>query len=214
MVHQWEVLRRLPRPVCTPERAHAAATCAQPVRPAATVVLVADDARVWMMRRVSTMVFAADAWVFPGGRVEDGDRDPDPVRAAAIRECEEETGLRLDPDELLPWMRWTTPPGHPRRYDTHFFVAHAADREPQNPSTEADHAQWWRPADLLAAHAAGTETLLPPTQAVLIEVGDHSSWASVRRATRGRVIAGFTPRIEERGGVLRFTYPDETGTWT
>ena len=213
MVHQWEILRRLPRPECSPARAQAARECTTPVHEAATVVLVDDSTngvRVWMMQRASTMAFAAGAWVFPGGRLEEHDRVPDPVRAAAVREVEEETGLRLDPEELRPWMRWTTPPGHPRRYDTHFFVAPAAGRQPGNPSTEAEIARWWAPADLLDSG----ETLFPPTRAVLLELADHSTWESVRSATVGRVIAGFTPRIEERDGTFRFTYPDETGTWT
>ncbi len=210
MVHQWEVLKRLPRPECSPERARAAAECVTPIHSAATVILVDDTARVWMMRRVSSMVFAAGAWVFPGGRVEDDDVDPDPIRAAAVRECAEETGVELDPHELLPWMRWTTPPGHPRRYDTHFFVASGIGLEPQNPSTEADAARWWRPSEMLAS----SETFLPPTRAVLIELTDHADWDSVRRATEGRIVEGFTPRIIERDGRFHFTYPDETGVWT
>jgi 8-oxo-dGTP pyrophosphatase MutT (NUDIX family) len=94
------------------------------VQPAATVMLVRGaDGRpdgpleVLMLRRHPESVFAADAWVFPGGRVDDGDGTGAPIgpgpsdadasaalglpsggRAywvAAARECFEEAGILL-----------------------------------------------------------------------------------------------------------------------
>lgn len=48
-----------------------------PVSPAATVMLIRDapGIEVLMLRRNARSIFAADMWVFPGGRVEDADRD-------------------------------------------------------------------------------------------------------------------------------------------
>ncbi|HEV7535418.1 MAG TPA: NUDIX hydrolase [Acidimicrobiia bacterium] len=95
------------------------------VQPAATVMLVRDARsgdgggalEVLMLRRHPEAVFAADAWVFPGGRVDDADgvgapigpgpSDEDASRAlglpsggraywvAAARECFEEAGILL-----------------------------------------------------------------------------------------------------------------------
>jgi 8-oxo-dGTP pyrophosphatase MutT (NUDIX family) len=97
------------------------------VQPAATVMLVrsgaspaapdAEGLEVLMLRRHPESVFAADAWVFPGGRVDDADgvgapigpgpSDEDASRAlglpsggraywvAAARECFEEAGILL-----------------------------------------------------------------------------------------------------------------------
>jgi 8-oxo-dGTP pyrophosphatase MutT (NUDIX family) len=50
---------------------------AVPISPAATVMLVDDrpDLHVLMVRRTARMVFASDAWVFPGGRVDPGDHE-------------------------------------------------------------------------------------------------------------------------------------------
>ncbi|MCB1749705.1 MAG: NUDIX domain-containing protein [Gammaproteobacteria bacterium] len=50
-----------------------------PVRPAATVMLVADrpDLQVLMVRRTGRVVFAPDMWVFPGGRVDPTDHASD-----------------------------------------------------------------------------------------------------------------------------------------
>ena len=83
-------------------------------RPAATIVLVRpgqDGLEVLLTRRPDSMAFAAGLHVFPGGRVEPGDADPDLVRRArgatadpgfqvahriaAIRETWEEVGVLL-----------------------------------------------------------------------------------------------------------------------
>jgi 8-oxo-dGTP pyrophosphatase MutT (NUDIX family) len=94
------------------------------VQPAATVMLVRDapeghgaTLEVLMLRRHPDSVFAADAWVFPGGRVDYGDGAGAPIGAgpsdeeasrvlslpsgglaywvAAARECFEEAGILL-----------------------------------------------------------------------------------------------------------------------
>lgn len=79
-------------------------------RPAATTVIFRNDpaggpAQLLLVERSGSMVFAGGATVFPGGRVDDADRelaglvapdlDPDDAaaRVAAIRETLEETGL-------------------------------------------------------------------------------------------------------------------------
>ena len=46
----------------------------QPIRPAATVVLLRDGAdglEVWLQQRATTLAFAAGMHAFPGGRVDD-----------------------------------------------------------------------------------------------------------------------------------------------
>ena len=78
-------------------------------RPSATICLLRDGAaglEVMMGKRGSTAKFMADAWVFPGGRVDDldraragdlvaGDNDPEqlPWILAALREMVEEAGV-------------------------------------------------------------------------------------------------------------------------
>src|SRR5437588_8076384 len=117
------------------------------VQPAATVMLVRDagtDGRggpsleVLMLRRHPESVFAADAWVFPGGRVDDADRSGAPIAigpsdaeasaalglasgglaywVAAARECFEEAGILLarHPDSGA-WFEAPTAVGGSRR---------------------------------------------------------------------------------------------------
>ena len=102
--------------------------------PAATVILVRDsDAglETLMLRRNSKVSFGG-MWVFPGGRIDDADRDgldsADEIavaRRAAVREAEEEAGLAIDEHLLLPFSHWTPPPMTPRRFLTWFFIAQA-----------------------------------------------------------------------------------------
>ncbi len=129
-------------------------------RDAATLIVVdtkAAEPHVLMGRRRDDLIFLPGKYVFPGGRVDpvDGigpiDRLEPTVAAAlmvrmrgrpslkrahalgraAIRETDEETGLKLgsSPDQALGALRFiaraVTPPGRVRRYDTRFFLANA-----------------------------------------------------------------------------------------
>lgn len=77
--------------------------------PAATLVVFRDRAdappELLMVERAKAMAFAGGAMVFPGGRVDPGDRladqdDDAAARVAAIRETIEEAGLPIGLDPL------------------------------------------------------------------------------------------------------------------
>jgi 8-oxo-dGTP pyrophosphatase MutT (NUDIX family) len=77
-------------------------------------------------------------------------------------------GLVLRADLLVPWARWITPDGEPRRFDARFFAAALpAGQEAIGHEAEADHVTWLRPADAIAAAKAGEMSLLPPTATTL-----------------------------------------------
>ena len=69
-----------------------------PVRPAATVMLVRDGRsglEVFMLQRVSSAAFARNAYVFPGGRVDDTDHGPEfePICDEDDRNASQRLGL-------------------------------------------------------------------------------------------------------------------------
>lgn len=69
----------------------------------ASIVLV--DPRGWLLlqERDEHPVIDPECWGFVGGHVDEGE-DPDD---AAVRELEEETGLRLSRQQLPLWRRFT-----------------------------------------------------------------------------------------------------------
>ena len=148
------------------------------VRDAATVILVRDrpdlavpDLEVFVVQRSSALVFAPGATVFPGGAVDPSDGPVaaelgvDEFRAAAVRECMEESGIPIDARELVEFARWITPVGAPRRYDTRFFVVRAPEgHDGVHDGSELVASAWMRPAAVLQAYARGEIDLILPTQ--------------------------------------------------
>jgi 8-oxo-dGTP pyrophosphatase MutT (NUDIX family) len=195
---------------------------AVPLRPAATVVLLREGPEgpeVWLMERNRKVGFMGAAWVFPGGRVDDGDAAlparfdrPDDIprafRAAAARELDEEAGVRLGDaseyhlDSLVPYAHWITPEIEPRRYDTWFFCAALPPgTEAKIDGEEAVAGAWLRPVDALARHHAGGLPLAPPTLRTLSELAAFDSVAGILEAPRRT--PPICPRFAvERDGAL------------
>jgi 8-oxo-dGTP pyrophosphatase MutT (NUDIX family) len=171
-------------------------------RQAATVVLLrpappGPGFEVFLQRRVPTMAFAAGMTVFPGGARDTGDVD---LRATAVRELREETGIVLDSEALLPWARWVTPEGEPRRYDAWFFVAVVPDGvEPRAVGTEMDHIQWLRPAAALAQVTDGTIHMWAPTLVTLRELADCADIRAVLATVPLRQVEPVRPKLIQQG---------------
>ncbi|QGN34000.1 NUDIX hydrolase [Microlunatus sp. Gsoil 973] len=178
-----------------------------PAHTAASVVLLRDHHRrleTYALHRHSRMPFAAGMVVFPGGRLDplDGvpadDHDPaDPaLTACAVRETEEETGVRLHPEQLRPWAHWITPAFEPRRYDTFFYLAGLPDgQQAADVSGETSAAEWRSPTELLAAADSGEIAVLPPTRSILIELAGFDSVSAALAAATDRMIETVLPRL-------------------
>ncbi|MEV1293890.1 NUDIX hydrolase [Pseudonocardia sp. NPDC049635] len=118
--------------------------------------------------------------------------------------------LELRADLLVPWSRWITPPGSPRRYDTAFLVAEVPDGQvADDATTEAVEARWWAPADALAGYAAGELSLMPPTLHTLQDLARHTSAAAVLDAAARRDISPVTPEVRREGRISVVTLPGD-----
>ena len=108
-------------------------------------------------------------------------------------------GLVLRSDLLSPQGRWVTPDFEPKRYDTFFFAALLPEGQiPDDDTSEADHADWTDPAELLAAYEMGEAILLPPTVVSVERVLEASSAAElVATAKPSRAVV---PQIVEVAG--------------
>ena len=184
---------------------------------------------VFVQERAATMPFAPAVVVFPGGRVDPVDSSAPvsdgalqrlaadmglrveqarPIVAAALREVEEECGVRLSAEGLRPWARWLTPVFEPRRYDTWFFAAAMPDGQVARGTTrETVHEMWGRPADLVARERAGTLALMPPTIVNLTQLARFEQTADV--LTERPSLALVEPKLEQTAGgwVLRSSIP-------
>lgn len=164
----------------------------EPVTPrsAATVVLLRPDRSVFLIQRLRRMAFGG-MWAFPGGALEPGETPVD----AAVRELEEETGVVVSPDSLVPWHRWLTPAFEPKRFDTWFFLAPLPPlQEPSLPEAEASHMQWITLEEALTQHRGGELPMLPPTLVTLTELSTYDSVAAMLSVTRD-VSEPFTPEF-------------------
>jgi 8-oxo-dGTP pyrophosphatase MutT (NUDIX family) len=93
-----------------------------------------------------------------------GVRDALIAREVSLGEVLRDEGLLLRSDLVVAKAHWVTPVFEPRRFDTWFFAAHMPHGQTADGDTsEADHAAWVTPRELLSAYAAGSASMLPPT---------------------------------------------------
>lgn len=183
-----------------------------PILPVAgTAVLLRDGARgveALLMRRPERGSFA-DAWVFPGGRVEEVDRiagaaEVDDACRAAIRETYEEVGVAVS--DLVPISCWHPPVQAPTRIRTWFFAGRDPGGEIAAAAEEVIDAVWIGAGDVLARHAAGEWTLFPPTWVTLHVLRGFDSVDAVLssvtepRTYRTRVSGTAQARVFSWGG--------------
>ncbi len=176
---------------------------ANPAIPAATVILVRDGdvgLEVLMLHRTSKVAFGG-MWVFPGGRVDDGDRragdadDEACARRAASREALEECGLAVEPDDLVGYSHWVPPAITPRRYATWFFLARASDGDVVVDGGEIHEHEWLGAREVLERRDRGEVDLAPPTWVTLHDLAEHDDVDLALAAASAR---SPIPRYETR----------------
>jgi 8-oxo-dGTP pyrophosphatase MutT (NUDIX family) len=182
-------------------------------RPAASLILLRDGPsgpEVLLVQRNPEQSFMGGAWVFPGGAVDGDEEQP---AATALRELEEEAGVRLpDGAPLESFSRWITPAQVKVRFDTWFFVAPAPDGvEPRPDGSECVAARWVRPADALEAWERGELHLVFPTIKHLEQLARFDSVAAALDEARARKVMPVEPRVLTEGGVAQVVLPGEPG---
>jgi 8-oxo-dGTP pyrophosphatase MutT (NUDIX family) len=188
-------------------------------RPSATALLLRPGIRsveVLLLERHRAIEFHGGDWVFPGGRVDPDDVVPGEdlwceaaARRAAVRETLEETGLRIDPERLVPLSHWTTPEGFPKRFSTYFFVCEAPAGLAIADGVEAVSLRYYSPVAALEAHARGDIGLPPPTWISLHELSRFERVDEALESIAGSETPFLLPRpVEVPGGVVSL-YPGD-----
>ena len=150
----------------------------------------------------------------PAGPEWEADRLALAAGSLPLAELLARRGLVLRADLLVPWARWITPDGEPRRFDARFFAAALPDgQQATGHAAESDHVAWLRPADAIDAAKAGTMALLPPTATTL------NDFATAVAAGQGvadilgtrREIELVQPQMFLADGTPWLIIPDEVG---
>ena len=183
-----------------------------PARPAASVIVLRDapdGPEVLLVQRNPQARFMPSAWVFPGGAVH----EPETPEETALRELEEEAGLRIESVEgLATFSRWITPAQVKIRFDTWFFVAAAPDAgEPVVDGSECVDWRWTRPAAALEDYEAGRLELVFPTIKHLEQLTELISVEHALETARARRVLPVEPRVLVDGGIARVLLPGEPG---
>jgi 8-oxo-dGTP pyrophosphatase MutT (NUDIX family) len=188
--------------------------------PSATVVVIRDTeggVEALMVQRNVELTFHGGAWVFPGGRVDPIDRAKagtddllEAARHAAIREAQEEAGVRLEPERLVAFARWVTPEALPKRFMTWFFACEVprTDDVVVDGSEVVDH-RWISPEAALAAHARKEFDLPAPTYVTLLELSNHRTAAAAVAALHKRGIAVYEPKMMQVEGGVCTVYAED-----
>lgn len=181
-------------------------------RPAATVVVLRASAagpEVLLVRRTRGASFMADAYVFPGGRVEEADGVGEEAFAvAAARELREEAAIEVDAAALVLFARWITPAAEPKRFDARFFIAALpAGQIARHDTIETVEVLWATPAAVLERYARGELKLPPPTIRNLEELSLHASVDAALAWARARPVLPILPKLVAVDGTIAIVLP-------
>ncbi|MDJ1371846.1 NUDIX hydrolase [Gulosibacter molinativorax] len=196
-------------------------------RLAATAILMRDGEsglETLMMKRPAKGSFA-DAWVWPGGAVEEEDHGdalaPNEAEgaaalAAAVRETREETGLEADPSTFVAHAIWSPPAEVRPRFRTWFFMGPNPGGTPVAHESEVVDLAWVRPGDMLDAHAREEIVLAPPTWVTLFQISASSSTSEALERCAAEPFEHFETRVREGGKMFCWfgdaKFEDEDGT--
>lgn len=139
-------------------------------------------------------------------------RDPLHSGALDLVTFAEQEQLRFAADQLTHFAHWITPPMMPKRFDTHFYLAHApADQLAVHDGHESVDSVWLTPQEAIAAAAQGTYTIIFPTLRNLEKLAQSNDVASAIAAARSAPVVPVLPWTEARQDATYLCIPTDAG---
>ena len=185
-------------------------------KPAATIMLIREKAaqglEVLLLRRNKKLKFGPGFWVFPGGKMEEADKEStmneeEAAKKAAVREAKEEANVDLKPDQLSHFCHWTTPIIQPRRFATWFFYTVIQDQGLKITIDDSEIKEhiWITPKEALRRSQEQSLMLMPPTFLALQRISACTNGAEVR-AELDRFQPRVLPTIAMKGKTIYCLY--------
>jgi 8-oxo-dGTP pyrophosphatase MutT (NUDIX family) len=123
-----------------------------------------------------------------------------------------DSGMVLALDELVPYARWITPEGMPKRFDTWFFLAAAPPEQfGAHDGRESTDSLWLSPREALAGGESGRFKLPFPTTRNLIKLGKQSNVRAALDDARGKPVVTVMPVMTKLNGGRQLRIPLEAG---
>ena len=120
--------------------------------------------------------------------------------------------LLLATDLMVPFAHWITPVTQPKRFDTHFLLVSApVEQLGAHDGGESVEGFWIAPRQALQDAAAGSRTLVLPTQMNLTKLARYATVAEAVAATRATPVVTVTPRVERTPDGRKLHIPAEAG---
>lgn len=144
-------------------------------------------------------------------RLEEGRRRLN-SKETTFGEILESLGLLLDLRGLHFFSHWITPPGQPRRFDTHFFLCKMPpSQEPAHEGEETTDSVWISPRAALEAASQGKMTIIFPTLKNLERLASFGGVDEVLAWARDHTPEVVKPRVGYEGGSVRILVPGDEG---
>ena len=123
-----------------------------------------------------------------------------------------DSGMVLALDVLVPYARWITPEGMPKRFDTWFFLAAAPPEQlGAHDGRESTDSLWLSPREAIAGGASGRFKLPFPTTRNLIKLGKQPNLKAALDEARGKPVVTVMPVMTRLNGGRQLRIPLEAG---
>jgi 8-oxo-dGTP pyrophosphatase MutT (NUDIX family) len=123
-----------------------------------------------------------------------------------------DSGMVLALDALVPYARWITPEGMPKRFDTWFFLAAAPPEQlGTHDGRESTDSLWLSPREAVAGGESGRFKLPFPTTRNLIKLGKQPNVRAALDDARGKPVVAVMPVMTKLNGGRQLRIPLEAG---
>ena len=144
--------------------------------------------------------------------IEAGHRAALSERKTTFLDVLTEAGMVLALDALVPYARWITPEGMPKRFDTWFFLAAAPPEQlGAHDGRESTDSLWLSPREAIAGGESGRFKLPFPTTRNLIKLGKQPNVRAALDDARGKPVVTVMPVMTRLNSGRQLRIPLEAG---